>query len=181
MKDDRAQSMPQPDPNPLDCDVNGHGSHVAGTAAGNAADRVMLLEATNYLPHQLLRDTDQMSMAHSLEVRVPLLDDSVVRVALALPASVRNAHGKRMLAAAAGGTVIPKRPFELPMDLWMRGPLSGAVREALLSQDLPFAREIPPRFRRHLWRRFLEGRTHWSRPWSIAVIRMWPAANGFRW
>ena len=40
----------------------------------------MLLEAENYLPNQLLRDTDQMSMAHSIEVRVPLLDDSVVRV-----------------------------------------------------------------------------------------------------
>ena len=76
---------------------------------GEPTDRVMLLETENYLPNQLLRDTDQMSMAHSLEVRVPLLDDSVVRVALALPASVRTAAGKRILVAAAGGPLALSR------------------------------------------------------------------------
>ena len=62
-----------------------------GRAGHGAATR---FELGHYLPNQLLRDTDTMSMAHSLEVRVPLLDDSVVRVALALPASVRLAQGK---------------------------------------------------------------------------------------
>ena len=104
---------------------------------------MMLLETENYLPNQLLRDTDQMSMAHSLEVRVPLLDDSVVRVALALPASVRTAAGKRILVAAAGGPMVAKRPFALPFDAWLRGPLHEPVREALLSEDLPFAKEVP--------------------------------------
>ena len=148
---------------------------------GEPTDRVMLLETENYLPNQLLRDTDQMSMAHSLEVRVPLLDDSVVRVALALPASVRTAAGKRILVAAAGGPLVAKRPFALPFDAWLRGPLHEPVREALLSEDLPFATEVPPGFRRHVWRNFEEGRTHWSRPWSLAVLRLWPGANDLRW
>ena len=65
-------------------------------------DQVTLLEMTNYLPNQLLRDTDQMSMAHSLEVRVPLLDDEVVKAALALPGKIRAAKGKHLLAAASG-------------------------------------------------------------------------------
>jgi asparagine synthase (glutamine-hydrolysing) len=122
-----------------------------------------------------------MSMAHSIEVRVPLLDDSVLRVALALPASIRTAPGKRILVAAAGGPSVTKRPFSLPFDLWLRGPLREPVRDALLSEDLPFAAEVPRGFRRHVWRKFEEGRTHWSRPWSLAVLRLWPGANDFRW
>ena len=116
---------------------------------GEPTDRVMLLETENYLPNQLLRDTDQMSMAHSIEVRVPLLDDSVVRVALALPASVRTAAGKRMLVAAAGGPQVTKRPFSLPFDVWLRGPLRRAGDMGPAVRGLPFAGEVPPGFRRH--------------------------------
>ncbi len=81
---------------------NGHRAASNGTGNGrhitDGKDRVMQLELRHYLSHQLLRDTDQMSMAHSLEVRVPLLDDSMVRVALALPSEVRNERGKALLA-----------------------------------------------------------------------------------
>jgi len=57
----------------------------------------------------------------------------------------------------------------------MRGPLREVAREALLSESLPFAAEIPSRFRMHLWEAFERGRTHWSRPWTVAVIRLWAA------
>ena len=140
----------------------------------------MLLEMANYLPEQLLRDTDQMSMAHSLEVRVPLLDDVLVDVAMSLPASVRMRSGKRLLASAGGVAMVSKKPFALPFDLWMRGPLRGYVREALLSSALPFADEIPARFRRSLWDSFEARRTHWSRPWSVAVLRRWAAQRNGR-
>jgi len=142
----------------------------------------MLLEMAHYLPNQLLRDTDQMSMAHSLEIRVPLLDDLVVRSALAIPADVRTAPGKALLARAAGlGSVNAKRPFALPFEQWMSGPLREAVREAVLSDQLPFADVIPTGFRRKLWQAFEAHRTHWSRPWAVAVLRLWPEANGFSW
>jgi asparagine synthase (glutamine-hydrolysing) len=144
------------------------------------ADRVTMLELRNYLPDQLLRDTDQMSMAHSLEVRVPLLDDNVVRTALALPAAVRAEEGKRLLARAARVPPTAKRPFALPFERWLRGPLRDPVRDALLSDELPFANELPGGFRRGVWEAFERGRTHWSRPWSIAVLRRWPVENGIR-
>jgi asparagine synthase (glutamine-hydrolysing) len=152
---------------PLDERVGGD---VAGVADG---DRVMLLELANYMSEQLLRDTDQMSMAHSLEVRVPLLDDNLVRVAMAVPANVRLRTGKRLLARASRVPPAPKRPFSLPFDPWMRGPLRDFVRGGLLSSDLPFRSEIPAAFRSDLWESFQQGRTHWSRPWSIAVARRW--------
>jgi asparagine synthase (glutamine-hydrolysing) len=145
-------------------------------------DRVTLLELTRYLPYQLLRDTDQMSMSHSLEVRVPLLDDLLVRIALRLPPGHRAASGKSLLARAAGVESSPaKKPFALPFGRWIRGPLRPLVMEALLSEELPFGQSLPQAFRRRVWEAFDEGRTHWSRPWALTVLRLWPAANGFRW
>jgi asparagine synthase (glutamine-hydrolysing) len=133
----------------------------------------------NYLPDQLLRDTDQMSMAHALEVRVPLLDDVVVGVGLALPAEIRCMPGKALLARAAGFSEVPaKRPFSLPFDRWIRGPLNDAVRGGLLSEDLPFRQLVPAELRRRLWEGFDAGRVHWSRPWAVTVLRLWPEANG---
>jgi asparagine synthase (glutamine-hydrolysing) len=148
----------------------------------DAQDRVMLLEMAHYLPNQLLRDTDQMSMSHSLEIRVPLLDDSMVNVALALPAAVRTQPGKALLAQAANiERPNAKRPFTLPFEQWMRGPLNETVREGLLSHELPFGDAVPMEFRQRLWDAFEAGRTHWSRPWAVAVLRLWPAANDFSW
>ena len=155
----------------------GNGRHIA-----DGKDRVMQLELRHYLSHQLLRDTDQMSMAHSLEVRVPLLDDSMVRVALALPSEVRNERGKALLARAARlDAVMPKRPFALPFEPWMRGPLREHIRSGLLSEELPFSDSVPAALRRRLWESFEQRRVHWSRLWAITVLRTWPQANGFGW
>lgn len=145
-------------------------------------DQVMLLELMKYLPRQLLRDADSMSMSHSLEVRVPLLDDIMVDVALSMPGRVRNEKGKALLLRAAGlESSGPKRTFTLPFDQWLRGPLREMVREGLMSENLPFADLGGPDFRKRVWESFQAGRTHWSRPWSIAVLRLWPQANGFDW
>ena len=149
---------------------------------GSFAEHVGVLEMSQYLPDQLLRDTDAMSMAHSLEVRVPLLDDMVVRAMLTVPGSVRFAQGKALLARAAG---LPpqrrKRTFALPMDAWMRGPLRDTVRDALLSNELPLARELSYAWRRRLWDSFDLRRTHWSRAWAVSILRLWPGANGLQW
>src|SRR5205807_5016969 len=58
------------------------------------------LELTNYPPYQLLRDSDAMSMAHSLELRVPLLDEAVVSAALDTGGRVGALSGKELLASA---------------------------------------------------------------------------------
>src|SRR5581483_8891264 len=91
-----------------------------------SSDDVRLLELRNYLPWQLLRDTDVMSMASSLEVRVPLLDDDVLRTVLAHPT---RGCGKEALITATDTALLPllrrpKRTFSLPFESWMRGPLA---------------------------------------------------------
>jgi asparagine synthase (glutamine-hydrolysing) len=145
-------------------------------------DAVASLELQRYLRNQLLRDTDAMSMAHSLEVRVPLLDDDVVDVALATPADLRNRSGKAMLQEAAGfARTGPKRGFTLPFDAWMRGALREPVQEFVLSDGLPFSWLISQQARASLWRAFEDGHVHWSRPWSLAILRMWAVQHGYRW
>lgn len=142
-------------------------------------DKVMLLEMGHYLRNQLLRDTDQMSMAHSLEVRVPLLDDRVVATALRAAAEVRYSPGKATLAAIADlPAATEKRGFTLPFDAWMRGPLSSTMQDALLTNDLPFADVIDSSLRTRVWESFERRQTHWSKPWALAVLRLWPGAAG---
>jgi asparagine synthase (glutamine-hydrolysing) len=145
-------------------------------------DAVALLEIDRYLRNQLLRDTDVMSMAHSLEVRVPLLDDRVVAAALATPSSIRNRPGKALLQEAVGlRQVGPKRGFTLPFDQWMRGPLREPMRELVLSRDLPLPWLMTPRGRRDLWAAFEGGRVHWSRPWAVGMLRLWAEQHDLRW
>jgi asparagine synthase (glutamine-hydrolysing) len=149
---------------------------------GDPGDRVAFLELTGYMRNQLLRDTDQMSMAHSLEVRVPLLDDRVVDTALAIPARVRNKPKKELLQRAAGiSTTDLKRGFTLPFDTWMRGPLHDWTHEAVVSDRLPFDWLFERAGRERLWSAFEDGRVHWSRPWAIAILRAWADANDLRW
>jgi asparagine synthase (glutamine-hydrolysing) len=148
----------------------------------NETDAIMRLELHNYLADQLLPDTDAMSMAHSLEVRVPILDDTVVSTALAIPGHVRRAAGKRLLAEAATlGAPSTKRTFTPPFAQWVQGPLRDVVREGLQSEELPFADLVPTSLRRSLWDQLDAGRGHWSRAWAVTVLRLWPAANGFDW
>ena len=141
-------------------------------------EKVAYLEMTNYLPNQLLRDADQMSMAHSLEIRVPLLDDRMVEAAFHIDPSVRMAPGKRALAQAAGlPPPTEKRGFTLPFDEWLRGPLRVSLREGLLSPELPLGDILPAEWRTRLWNGFHERKVHWSRPWTVAVLRWWMARN----
>jgi asparagine synthase (glutamine-hydrolysing) len=156
------------------------------TAAQEAADfddfsLVSQLEMRGYMVNTLLRDTDAMSMAHSLEVRVPLLDRELVEYVVALPEPWKRRRGARkpLLADALGDMLprevvaLPKRTFTLPWERWLRGPLRAEV-EAGLAEP---ARALEPFFDRaavrKVWQDFLARRTSWSRPWSLYVLNSW--------
>ena len=141
-----------------------------------------MLETTTYMADQLLRDTDQMSMAHSLEVRVPLLDDDFVAAATAVPAERRTEPGKALLVRASGLPIVhAKRPFALPFDRWIAEPLRDMVQEGLLSEALPFADLVPRDLRHRLWAAVEKDRVQWAKPWAVTVLRMWPGASGLDW
>lgn len=142
-------------------------------------NRVAALELQTYMLSTLLRDTDQMSMANSLEVRVPLLDHHLVELLFAMPgfAKIDPVIPKVLLTRPLGSMIPqecvyrPKRGFELPLAKWLRGTLEAEVRESFLGNA------DPSPFRRKgleaVWGEFTSGRVGWSRVWSIFVLRRW--------
>jgi len=146
---------------------------------------VSWLELRSYLVNTLLRDTDAMSMHHSLEVRVPFLDSSLVDYLLALPEpEKRNAsHPKALLAAAVADLVPqdlvnqPKRTFTFPWDNWMRGALRGRIANGLSEWSASLEPILGGTTPLQVWNDFLAGRTTWSRPWSLYVLNEWVKRN----
>lgn len=93
-------------------------------AQPSQTDLVSYLELTRYMRQQLLRDSDIYSMAHSLELRVPLVDRKLFETIRTIPASIRLAAGKRLLAEAVPEipewvTNAPKRGFRFPFEQWI--------------------------------------------------------------
>jgi asparagine synthase (glutamine-hydrolysing) len=154
--------------------------HMEPTAA------VSWLELRTYMASTLLRDTDSVSMARSLEVRVPLLDTQLVEFVTALPDAARRRPGApKALLVEAIGDLLPaeikaqkKRTFTLPWEQWLRGPLKTRVEESFASIAPPLAAFLKPEGVPSVWRSFLEGRTSWSRPWSLFVLNEWSKRVG---
>ena len=146
---------------------------------------VSWLEIRSYLVNMLLRDTDTMSMRHSLEVRVPFLDHPLVELVLGLPAAVKNRNGvRKALLIEALGDLLPneiasqtKRTFTLPWEHWLRGPLRDRVESGLINCDQTLSDIIDKKEVRSVWQNFLAGRTSWSRPWSLFVLNEWVRQN----
>jgi asparagine synthase (glutamine-hydrolysing) len=139
------------------------------------------LEMRTYMASTLLRDIDSVSMAQSLEVRVPLLDTPVVEFAGSLPDVARRRPGaqKALLVEALGDLLPPeilaqrKRTFTLPWEEWLRGPLRARL-EASFDDPAPALRPyLRPGGVRSVWSDFLAGKTTWSRPWSLYVLNEW--------
>ena len=104
-----------------------------------AVDRVMYMDMKMYLVDQLLMQQDKMSMASSLEARVPFLDHRFVELAATVPAATKVQGGqlKAMLKQLAEKYVPkeciyrPKKGFAAPLDAWLRGPLKEQLHDAL--------------------------------------------------
>lgn len=113
--------------------------HYARTSARHPLNRLLYVYLKTYLPDELLRALDSMSMAHSLEARVPLLDHRLVEYAMRMPARYKMSllGGKRLLSRVAGQTlpvgamVSRKRGFSLPRALWLKGEITETLRDTL--------------------------------------------------
>ncbi len=135
-------------------------------------------ELATYTQHQLLRDTDVMSMAHSLEVRVPLLDTPLVETILQLPDAIKLHPGNspKPLLAAAVRDLLPREVygrndkvgFTFPFEPWLRRPLAGRVRETLAGVEA--TGWLRAGATEGVWRDFMAGRVHWSRVWALAAL-----------
>jgi asparagine synthase (glutamine-hydrolysing) len=133
----------------------------------------------------LLRDTDTVSMARSLEVRVPLLDTPLVEFVDALSDAARRREGtqKALLVEALSDILPPqclaqpKRTFTLPWEEWLRGPLSARLERSFGDLSPALAACLRADSVREVWKAFMAGKTSWSRPWSLYVLNEWCRQN----
>ncbi|MHC5210069.1 MAG: asparagine synthase (glutamine-hydrolyzing) [Planctomycetota bacterium] len=124
---------------PLRADFEGHAARCEHL---DPLHRVLAMDFSTWLTDDILVKVDRMSMAHGLEVRVPLLDTDFVGWAAGLPGRARLAggRGKVLLRRAAAGhlpaSVLerPKQGFHLPVARWLRGDLGDRL-DAILAED----------------------------------------------
>jgi asparagine synthase (glutamine-hydrolysing) len=144
--------------------------------------RMMRFDFETYLPEDVLTKVDRMSMAHSIETRVPILDNRVIDFAATLPSRFKISNGRRkhILKEAlrpmlpAGILERKKQGFGIPLGNWFRGGLTGLFADVL---DAPGTRQrgyFEPAFVSRLLKEHLAGdRDHTLRLWQLLVFELW--------
>jgi asparagine synthase (glutamine-hydrolysing) len=144
--------------------------------------RMMRFDFETYLPEDVLTKVDRMSMAHSIETRVPLLDNLVIDFAATLPGhfKIKNGRRKHILKETlrpmlpAGILDRKKQGFGIPLGTWFRGGLTGLFSDVL---DAPRTRQrgyFEPVFVSRLLKEHLAGeRDHTLRLWQLLVFELW--------
>jgi asparagine synthase (glutamine-hydrolysing) len=146
--------------------------------------KVSIAEISTYMQNVLLRDADQMSMAHALEVRVPFLDHRLVEYVLGVNDQIKYPHTAKQLLTDSLGNLLPReiidRPkmgFTFPWAFWMKNELKSFCETQL--KALESINEINFGQVMILWERFLKGDTSitWSRIWPLVVLGHWIKKN----
>jgi asparagine synthase (glutamine-hydrolysing) len=146
---------------------------------------ISYLETTHYLQNMLLRDTDMMSMAHPLEVRVPFMDHKLVEYMFNMPAHLKKLTGtpKALLVdslkPALPDSIVHRKKmgFTLPFEPWMRGAMKSEMESVLLTSVKPLEDLISQTTVESIWKQFLAGKLSWSRPWALYVLKRWVDKN----
>ncbi|HEY5814869.1 MAG TPA: asparagine synthase (glutamine-hydrolyzing) [Solirubrobacterales bacterium] len=154
----------------------------AETAGAEPLARLQDVDLGIYLVDDLLVKTDRSSMAHSLELRVPFLDNEVAATALGLatPLKVRGLAKKRLLRRALAPLLPkevlrgPKQGFSIPVAAWLRGPLQGFARETLSAETLSRQGWLDPATVTSLLDSHCAGREDLSRQlWGLIAFTLW--------
>ena len=144
--------------------------------------QMMRFDFETYLPEDVLTKVDRMSMAHSIETRVPLLDNQVIDFAATLPAhlKIHNGRRKHILKETLRPMLPPgildrkKQGFGVPLGTWFRGGLTGLFSDVL---DAPRTKQrgyFEPAFVSRLLKEHLAGqRDHTLRLWQLLVFELW--------
>jgi asparagine synthase (glutamine-hydrolysing) len=154
---------------------------IAGAKSLDSFTAVSHLELRSYMLNTLLRDADAMSMAHSLELRVPLLDHPIVEFVASQPGRIKQRGHvyKPMLVEALSDllppevTNRPKQGFTFPWAQWTRAQLAPRIESRLRNLTPALAACLDSTAVAGTWERFQAGRSGWLRPWSVYVLDQW--------
>jgi asparagine synthase (glutamine-hydrolysing) len=146
------------------------------------ADRAMYVDLKSYLPGDPLFLSDRMTMANSLEARVPFVDTRVMEYAARIPVDqkIQGRRTKIILREALAGRVPddiisrPKRGFGTPIDLWLRGELSNLVEQVLSPASLRERGYFRPEYVEWLLAQQRAGKRDFSQHiWALLVFELW--------
>ena len=135
-----------------------------------------------FLPGDLLPKVDRMSMSHSLEVRVPYLDDDLVQFMTSLPGRFKARWGKdkrllrRLASGRLDGTLAGRRKqgFDVPIASWLRGPLRMALTDYLSEGTVRRRGWFRPSVVLNLLRQHLRGEVNHGEPlWLLLALEIW--------
>src|SRR5205085_548538 len=131
---------------------------------------------------ELLMKQDQMSMAASIESRVPFLDHQLVEFAATVPScfKTRSHSGKHLLKRAMDGILPdaiihrPKKGFPVPFDAWLRSHFAGHIRAVLLDPNARHHAWIDPAATARMLRDHADGRANSARQiWNLFSFELW--------
>lgn len=153
--------------------------HAGRAPTDDPLSLVQYLDMKTYLPGDILTKVDRASMAHSLEVRVPLLDHRLVEWISGLPSALKLKGGegkylfKKSLEADLPHDILyrSKMGFAVPLAQWFRGPLQERLRGMLLGPTLASTGIFDMRFISDMVDQHLSGRRDYSAPlWSLLMF-----------
>jgi asparagine synthase (glutamine-hydrolysing) len=162
---------------------------------GSIIDRVSALTISTYCQNQLLRDIDAVSMAHSLEVRVPFIDKGIADFAFSLPDSskinniwslknIQSASysdlGVKKILVDAGRQLLPpnmdkqqKRGFKMPFDWWLKTSLKEIFEDTYSKNSIRNRGIYNEKAIQNLKSDFMNGSTNWTKVWLPLVVELW--------
>lgn len=153
-------------------------AHMSG---GSALHKMLYTDTKTWLPDDLLVKADKMTMANSVELRVPLLDHEVLEFAASLPASYKL-HGltSKFILRKAFRDNLPqeilsrkKVGFPVPYDLWLKNELHNTVREILLDERAVARGLFQRRAVEKLLKLYCDGMPYSKEIFSLVVLELW--------
>ncbi len=153
--------------------------HAAKAGTDDPLALIQYLDTKTYLVGDINTKVDRASMAHSLEVREPLMDHELVEWLATLPSSlkIRGQEGKYLFKKAMEPKLSdeilyrPKMGFAVPLARWFRGPLKQRVRDAVLGDRLAATGWFNPAYLRHLVDAHQSGASDYSAPlWTLLMF-----------
>src|SRR5438105_773717 len=153
--------------------------HAARANSEDPLGLIQYIDLQTYLVGDINTKVDRASMAHSLEVREPLMDHLLVEWLATLPSSLklRRGEGKYLLKKTMEPVLPretlyrPKMGFVVPLASWFRGPFRGRVRSALLGDELASAGMFNRQYIQHLLTKHESGARDYSQPiWSLLMF-----------
>lgn len=144
--------------------------------------KILYTDMKTYLPGGILVKVDRMSMAHSLEVRAPLLDKDIIEFSATLPSDLKYNNGeKKFILKEAFKPVLPddilyrkKMGFSVPLASWLRHEIKALTEDYLFTKAQGIQQYFDMDVVKQLWQQHQEEKAdHSTVLWSMLMFQMW--------